>query len=100
MGAYAKIAGPAIEAEGGRFIARGVPAEILEGANNNRVVIIEFESADAAMAAYRSDGYQEAMKALGDGAQRDYRIVPRKEKKKKKKKKGFWGQKKKKKKKS
>lgn len=74
--AYAKIAGPAIEAEGGRFIARGVPAEILEGANNNRVVIIEFESADAAMAAYRSDGYQEAMKALGDGAQRDYRIVP------------------------
>ncbi|MDP7149674.1 MAG: DUF1330 domain-containing protein [Paracoccaceae bacterium] len=74
--AYAKIAGPAIEAEGGRFIARGEPAEILEGANNNRVVIIEFENADAALAAYRSDGYQEAMKALGDGAQRDYRIVP------------------------
>lgn len=74
--AYAKIAGPAIEAEGGRFIARGEPAEILEGTNDNRVVIIEFESVEAALSAYRSSGYQGAMEALGDGAVRDYRIVP------------------------
>lgn len=74
--AYAKIAGPAIEAEGGRFIARGEPAEILEGSNNNRVVVIEFESVEAALSAYNSDGYQGAMEALGDGAERDYRIVP------------------------
>ncbi|MBK5933658.1 uncharacterized protein (DUF1330 family) [Rhodovulum imhoffii] len=74
--AYAKIAGPAIEAEGGRFIARGEPVEILEGTNNNRVVIIEFESTEAALSAYRSASYQSAVEALGDGARRDYRIVP------------------------
>ena len=74
--AYAKIAGPAIEAEGGRFIARGEPAEILEGSNNNRVVVIEFASVEAALSAYHSAGYQSAMEALGDGAERDYRIVP------------------------
>ena len=74
--AYAQVAGPAIEAEGGRFIARGAPAEILEGNNDNRVVVIEFESVQAALAAYRSAGYQSAMEALGNGAERDYRIIP------------------------
>lgn len=74
--AYAVIAGPAIEAEGGRFIARGEPAEIMEGDNRQRVVVIEFDSVEAAKAAYLSDGYQAAMQALGDGAKRDYRIIP------------------------
>ena len=74
--AYAQIAGPAIEAKGGRFIARGAPAEILEGSNDNRVVVIEFESVEAALAAYRSSWYQSAMEALGNGAERDYRIIP------------------------
>ena len=42
----------------------------------NRTVLIEFESVEAAMAAHDSPGYQEAMAALGDGAVRDLRIVP------------------------
>ncbi len=74
--AYAEIAGPAIQAAGGRFIARGEPAEILEGKNHQRVVVIEFESVEAARTAYHSDAYQDAMKALSDGADRDYRIIP------------------------
>ncbi|MEM7300846.1 MAG: DUF1330 domain-containing protein [Pseudomonadota bacterium] len=74
--AYAVLAGPAIESAGGTFIARGEPAKVLEGGNDGRVVVIEFESVDAADAGYHSDAYQKAMQALGDGVKREYRIVP------------------------
>jgi uncharacterized protein (DUF1330 family) len=37
--------------------------------------VIEFESAEQAIAAYESPGYQEALRALGDGAERDLRII-------------------------
>jgi len=39
-----------------------------------RVVIIEFDS-EKAMAAHESAAYQEALKVLGNGADRDLRIV-------------------------
>ncbi len=74
--AYAAIAGPAIQAAGGRFVTRSEPAEILEGENKNRVVVIEFESVEAAHSAYYSVAYQDAIRTLGNGARRDYRIVP------------------------
>jgi uncharacterized protein (DUF1330 family) len=38
-------------------------------------VLIEFESVAAAVAAHDSPGYQEALRALGDGAERDIRII-------------------------
>jgi len=37
--------------------------------------VIEFESYAAALAAYDSEDYQRALAALGDGAERDIRIV-------------------------
>jgi uncharacterized protein (DUF1330 family) len=37
--------------------------------------VIEFESVEKAIAAHDSPGYQAALKALGDGAVRDLRIV-------------------------
>jgi len=40
-----------------------------------RVVVIEFESVEQAIAVHDSPGYQAALKALGDGAVRDLRIV-------------------------
>ena len=40
-----------------------------------RVVVIEFESVQKAIAVHDSPGYQAALKALGDGAVRDLRIV-------------------------
>ena len=41
-----------------------------------RVVVIEFESVDKAVAAHDSAAYQEALKALGkDAVERDMRIV-------------------------
>ena len=38
-------------------------------------MLIEFESVEAAVAAYDSEAYQEALRALGDGADRDMRVV-------------------------
>jgi len=75
LAAYAKLAGPAIQAAGGLFIARGGTAKTYEAGLNQRVVVIEFESVARATAAHDSTGYQAALKLLGDGAERDIRIV-------------------------
>ena len=73
--AYAKLAGPAIQTAGGRFIVRGMPAKTYEKGMNERVVVVEFDSLDQASAAHASAGYQEALRALGNGAERDMRLV-------------------------
>ncbi len=73
--AYAKVAGPAIEAGGGRFIVRGSPARTYENGLMQRVVVIEFDSVEQATQAHDSDAYQAALKALDNGADRDIRIV-------------------------
>ena len=73
--AYARLAGPALEAAGGRFLARGMPTKVYESGLEQRVVILEFPSAAHAVAAHDSAAYQQALRALGDGAERDLRIV-------------------------
>lgn len=76
LAAYAKLAGPAIEAGGGRFVVRGVPAKTYEAGLNQRVVVLEFDSLAQATAAHDSPAYQEALKALGkDAVERDMRII-------------------------
>jgi len=75
LAAYAKLAGPAIEAAGGRFIARGMPAKVYEAGVNERTVLIEFDGVAQAIAAHDSPAYAEALRALGDGADREIRIV-------------------------
>jgi uncharacterized protein (DUF1330 family) len=75
VAAYAKLAGPALTQAGGRFLARGTPAIAYELGVKQRTVLIEFESVEQAIAAHDSPAYKEALKALGDGAQRDIRIV-------------------------
>jgi uncharacterized protein (DUF1330 family) len=72
---YAKLASPAIEAGGGRFIARGMPFRALEAGLNERTVVIEFDSAQKALATYESPGYQAALKKLAGAAERDIRIL-------------------------
>lgn len=74
LAAYAKLAGPAIQAAGGRFLVRGTPSKTYELGMNQRTVVSEFESLQKAIAAHDSPGYQEALRALGDGAERDLRI--------------------------
>ena len=73
--AYIELAGPAMRQAGGRFLARGQPARVFERGVMERTVVIEFESVEHAVAAYESPAYQEALRALGDGAERDLRII-------------------------
>jgi len=75
LAAYAKLAGPALEAAGGRFLARGLPVRVYEGGLNERIVVLEFDSVAQAIAAHDSADYQQALHALGNGADRDLRIV-------------------------
>lgn len=76
VAAYARLAGPALTAAGGRFVARGVPAAVKEAGLQERTVLIEFDSVQAALAAYDSPAYREALAALGtDACERDIRIV-------------------------
>ena len=72
---YAKLAGPAITAGGGRFLVRGNPAKTLEAGLDMRTVVTEFDSVARALATYESPAYQAAMKLLGDTVVRDIRIV-------------------------
>jgi uncharacterized protein (DUF1330 family) len=73
--AYAKLAGPAIEAAGGRFLVRGMPAKAHEAGHMERAVVIEFDSLTQALAAHESPAYQAALAALKGGVVRDLRII-------------------------
>ena len=74
--AYAKLALPAIESSGGRFLALSNPARTYEAGQNERVVLIEFDSLDRALACHDTPAYKEALKALGTGnVERDIRVV-------------------------
>ena len=75
MAAYAALAKPALESAGGTFIARGMPAAVYELGISERVTLIEWDSVEQAIAAHDGAAYQEALAALGDGAERDIRIV-------------------------
>ena len=75
LAAYAKLAGPAIQAGGGRFLARGNAAKAYEAGILQRTVIIEFDSVEQAAATHDGPGYQAALKVLGNAVQRDLRIV-------------------------
>jgi uncharacterized protein (DUF1330 family) len=75
LAAYAKLAPPAIAPFGGRYLARGSAAAAYEAGLKERIVISQFPSVEQAIAAYGSPAYQAALKALGDGAIRDIRIV-------------------------
>src|SRR5215467_11325090 len=73
---YGELAIPAIEAGGGRTLVRTADAiEPREAGLKQRVVVMEFESFEKALATYNSAAYQAALKALGRGAERDFRIV-------------------------
>jgi len=72
---YAKLAPGAIAPFGGRYLARGTAAAAYEAGLKERIVISEFPSVEAAVAAHDSEAYQAALKALGNGAVREIRIV-------------------------
>ena len=74
--AYAKLAAPAIAASGGRFLIRNKPAKTYEAGMPERVVLVEFDSLDKALACHDTPAYKDALKALGTGnVERDMRVV-------------------------
>ena len=76
LAAYAKIAAPAIQAAGGRFLVRAPqPAKVYEAGLMQRTVVIEFESVQKAIEVHDGAAYQEALRVLADGAERDFRVV-------------------------
>jgi uncharacterized protein (DUF1330 family) len=75
LAAYAELAGAAMLAGGGRFLARGLPAAAFESGVVERTTLIEFPSVEAAVATYEGEAYQEAVRVLGDAAERDIRII-------------------------
>ncbi|MDE3169359.1 MAG: DUF1330 domain-containing protein [Acidobacteriota bacterium] len=72
---YAKLAGPAIQAGGGRFLVRGTPAKTFERGLDQRTVVIEFDSLEDAIKTYESSAYQAALKVVQGAAERDVRFV-------------------------
>ncbi|HTP32589.1 MAG TPA: DUF1330 domain-containing protein [Candidatus Acidoferrales bacterium] len=72
---YGELAMPAIKAGGGAAVIRTADAiEPREAGLKQRIVVIEFESFEKALATYDSAAYQAALKVLGS-AERDFRIV-------------------------
>jgi uncharacterized protein (DUF1330 family) len=75
LGEYAKLAGPAIEAGGGRILSRGVAVKAYEAGIKDRSVLIEFDSVEKAIATYESARYQAAKKLLEGAVERDVRFL-------------------------
>ena len=75
LAAYAELAPKATAPFGGKYLARGTASNAYEAGLKDRIVISEFPSVAQARAAYESEGYQKALAALGNGAERDVRIV-------------------------
>jgi uncharacterized protein (DUF1330 family) len=72
---YAKLAGPAIQGGGGRFLGRGLPTKTYEAGRNMRTVVIEFDSVEQATKTFESPAYQAACRVIDGAAERDIRII-------------------------
>ncbi|MCF3183504.1 DUF1330 domain-containing protein [Streptomyces polychromogenes] len=75
LAAYNELAGPAVEAGGGRVLVRGGRVEAYDAGIAERTILIEFDSFEQAVAARESAAYQEALAVLSDAVERDFRIV-------------------------
>ena len=76
LAAYAKLAPVALAPFGVKYIVRGAAIAASEAGIKQRVVISVFDNVSQAIAAHDSPGaYQAAVKCLGDGTERDVRIV-------------------------
>jgi uncharacterized protein (DUF1330 family) len=72
---YGKLARLAIDEGGGKAVISTSNVEAREAGLNQRVVVMEFETLEKAIATYESAAYQAALKVLGSAAERDFRIV-------------------------
>ncbi|MBD0672188.1 DUF1330 domain-containing protein [Streptomyces sp. CBMA156] len=75
LAAYNELAATAVKAGGGRVLVRGGRTVAHDDGVAERVVLIEFDSFEQAVAAHASEAYQQALLVLSDGVERDFRIV-------------------------
>ncbi|MEU9042901.1 MULTISPECIES: DUF1330 domain-containing protein [unclassified Kitasatospora] len=75
LAAYNKLAGPAVQAGGGRVLARGGRVFAHDAGIAERTILIEFDTFEQAVAARESAAYQEALVTLSDAVERDFRII-------------------------
>ena len=75
LAAYAKLAGPAITAAGGRFLARGTAAKAYEAGVLERVVVVVFDCVAAAAACLDGPAYLEALLVFANAGERVFRFV-------------------------
>ena len=75
LAAYNLLAARAVQLGGGRTLARGGRVAAHDAGIAERTVLIEFDSFEQALAAHESEAYQEALAALSDGVERDFRII-------------------------
>lgn len=74
--AYVASAIPAIQSFSGRILtSRTSQLQTREAGSKQPVVIVEFDNYAIALEAYESEAYKKALRALGSGAERDFRIV-------------------------
>jgi uncharacterized protein (DUF1330 family) len=73
--AYAELAGPAVKAGGGRFLVRGGKMKAYEAGVEQRTVVVEFDSFEAAVATHDGAAYKAALDVLEGAVVRDFRIV-------------------------
>ncbi len=66
LAAYAKLAAPAIQAAGGRFVIRGTPVKTYEAGRNQRTVVVEFDDTKKCIAAYDGPAYAEPWVVIYD----------------------------------
>lgn len=74
-GKYAALAGPAIKAHGGYFIARAGRYVQLEGKDRPRNVVAKFPSVEDAEKCYHSTAYQSALNHARGASERELLIV-------------------------
>lgn len=74
-GKYAALAGPAIAAHGGYFLARSGRYVQLEGNDRARNVVARFPSLEKAVECYHSAAYQAALAHATGACERDLMVV-------------------------
>ena len=72
---FSGMAGPIIKKYGGKVLARGPDADRLEGNVSGIVMMIEFESKEAANTFYHSEEYQAAKAIREECSDTDFMII-------------------------
>lgn len=72
---FSGMAGPTIRKYGGKVLARGLGADRLEGDVSGIVMMIEFESKEAAHIFYHSEEYQSAKTVREECSDTDFMII-------------------------